>query len=89
MLATILAALGQEFKETTADNVELGKQSISLIFNDKNKDMRLVGVLNPLRASDIPQDAFEAAALAYAMTVRTLPMFNEWTTNGTIGAPWP
>ena len=67
MLATILAALGQEFKETTAGNVELGKQSISLIFNDTNKDMRLVGVLNPLRASDIPQDAFEAAALAYAM----------------------
>ena len=67
MLATILAALGQEFKESTVGNVELGKQSISLIFNDKNKDMRLVGVLNPLRASDIPQDAFEAAALAYAM----------------------
>jgi len=67
MLATILAALGQEFKETTAGNVGLGKQSISLIFNDMNKDMRLVGVLNPLRASDIPQDAFEAAALAYAM----------------------
>jgi len=72
MLATILAALGQEFKETTADNVELGKQSISLIFNDKNKDMRLVGVLNPLRASDIPQDAFEVAALAYAMRGQNL-----------------
>src|SRR3954447_8134566 len=33
MLATLFAALGQEFQETTADNVELGKQSISLIFN--------------------------------------------------------
>ena|SRR6516164_6265098 len=67
MLATLFAALGQEFAETTPDNVELGKQSISLIFNDKNKDMRLVGVLNPIRASDIPQDGFEVAALAYAM----------------------
>ena len=67
MLATILAALGQEFAETNAENVEQGKQSISLIFNDKNQDMRLVGVLNPLRASDIPQDAFEEAALAFAM----------------------
>ena len=72
MLATIFAALGQEFAETTPDNVEQGKQSISLIFNDKNKDMRLVGVLHPLRATDIPQDAFEAAALAYAMNGQNL-----------------
>jgi len=72
MLATLFAALGQEFKETTAENVEEGKQSISLIFNDKNKDMRLVGVLHPLRATDIPQDAFEVAALAYAMNGQNL-----------------
>src|SRR4026208_478637 len=52
MLATLFAALGQEFAETTPDNVEQGKQSISLIFNDKNKDMRLVGVLQPLKAND-------------------------------------
>jgi hypothetical protein len=45
MLNTIFAALKQEFGETTPQNVEEGKQSISLIFNDKNKDMRLVGVL--------------------------------------------
>ena len=68
MLATLLAALGQEFAETTTDNADLGKKSISLIFNDKNKDMRLVGILNPLRTNDIPQDAFEAIALARAMT---------------------
>jgi hypothetical protein len=68
MLATLFAALTQEFAETTPANVEQGKQSISLIFNDKNKDMRLVGVLNPLHATDIPQDGFEAAALAYAMS---------------------
>ena len=72
MLATIFAALGQEFKETTAENVEQGKQSISLIFNDKNKDMRLVGVLEPLRATDIPQDPFEAVALVYAMKGQNL-----------------
>ena len=67
MLNTLFAALGQEFAETTPENVEQGKKSISLIFNDKNKDMRLVGVLQPLRKSDLPQDSFEAAALAYAM----------------------
>lgn len=67
MLNTLFAALGQEFAETTAENVELGKKSISLIFNDKNMDMRLVGTLNPLRGNDVPQDAFEMAALANAM----------------------
>ena len=67
MLNTLFAALGQEFAETTAANVDQGKKSISLIFNDKNNDMRLVGVLNPLRPNDFPQDAFEAAALANAM----------------------
>jgi hypothetical protein len=67
MLATLFAALGQEFAETTPDNVEEGKKSISLIFNDKNKDMRLVGVLKPIRASDFPQDAFESTALVRAM----------------------
>ena len=67
MLNTLFAALGQEFAETTPENVEQGKKSISLIFNDKNKDMRLVGVLQPLRKSDLPQDSFEAAALAHAM----------------------
>ena len=67
LLATLFAALTQEFAETTPDNVEQGKKSISLIFNDKNKDMRLVGMLNPLKNNDFPQDSFEAAALAYAM----------------------
>lgn len=67
MLNTLLAALGQEFAETTTENVEQGKKSISLIFNDKNKDMRLVGVLHPIRDNDIPQDSFERTALAYAM----------------------
>lgn len=67
MLATLFAALSQEFAETTPENVEQGKKSISLIFNDRNKDMRLVGVLRPLKNNDAPQDAFEAGALAKAM----------------------
>jgi hypothetical protein len=67
MLATLFAALGQEFAETTPDNVAEGKKSISLIFNDRNKDMRLVGILNPLRVNDIPQDFFEGVALYRAM----------------------
>jgi hypothetical protein len=67
MLATLVAALLQEFAETTPANVEEGKKSISLIFNDRNEDMRLVGVFQPLRANDVPQDSFEAAALARAL----------------------
>jgi hypothetical protein len=67
MLATLFAALLQEFAETTPANVEEGKKSISLIFNDRNEDMRLVGVNAPLRANDVPQDSFEASALDRAM----------------------
>ena len=67
MLATLFGALLQEFAETTPANVEEGKKSISLVFNDRNEDMRLVGVLQPLRANDVPQDSFETTALARAM----------------------
>src|SRR5215475_4744048 len=67
MLATLFAALLQEFSETTPANVEEGKRSISLIFNDRNDDMRLVGLLQPLRANDVPQGSFETTALVRAM----------------------
>lgn len=67
MLNTLFAALTQEFNETTVDNVEQGKQSISLIFNDENKDMRLVGTLDPLQQSDRPRDNFERQANTLAM----------------------
>jgi hypothetical protein len=67
MLATIVAALLQEFAETTPANVEEGNHSISLIFNDRNDSMRLIGEEQPLRDNDVPQDAFEAAALEHAM----------------------
>jgi hypothetical protein len=68
LLATLFAALTQEFDETTPANVEEGKQSISLVFNDKNKDMRLVGTFDPLRKNDRPRDAFERIALERALT---------------------
>ncbi len=68
MLSTLFAALTQEFDETTADNVEQGKQSISLIFNDQNKDMRLVGTVAPLKQNDRPSDRFERQANTLAMT---------------------
>ena len=68
MQATLFAALLQEFAETKPTNVEQGKKSISLIFNDENEDMRLVGTLQPLRSNDVPQDSFEMTALGLAMT---------------------
>src|SRR5205814_4973380 len=59
LLATVFAALTQEFDETRPDNVEEGKRSISLVFNDRNEDMRLVGTFGPLQENDRPRDAFE------------------------------
>ncbi len=67
MLNTLFAALTQEFDETTVDNVEQGKHSISLIFNDQNKDMRLVGTVGPLQQNDRPYDNFERQANALAL----------------------
>jgi hypothetical protein len=68
MLNTLFAALTQEFDETTPSNVEQGSHSISLIFNDLNRDMRLVGTVGPLRESDRPSDRFERQANTLAMT---------------------
>jgi len=42
LINELVAALFQEFNETTAANVEHGKQAISLIFNNANRDMRLI-----------------------------------------------
>jgi len=68
LLATLFAALTQEFDETTVHNVEEGKQSISLVFNDRNKDMRLVGTFDPLQENNRPRDAFERTAHGFALT---------------------
>ncbi|YAF95391.1 MAG: hypothetical protein AB3A66_22985 [Nodularia sp. CChRGM 3473] len=71
MLNTLFAALTQEFDETTVENVEQGKQSISLIFNDLNRDMRLVGTVGPLQENDRPSDNFERQANALALVGET------------------
>jgi len=70
MLNELLAALFQEFKETTPQNVEHGKQAISLVFDDLNRNMRLVGAFRPLLGGDNNRasDRFEAAALKLALT---------------------
>ena len=69
MLNELVAALFQEFDETTPQNVEHGKQAISLIFNDLNRDMRLVGAFGPLLggSNDRPDDRFERTALSRAL----------------------
>jgi hypothetical protein len=69
MLNELLAALFQEFNETNPNNVEEGKQAISLIFNDSNRDMRLIGIFPPLQGglNDLPSDLFEQKSLALAL----------------------
>jgi hypothetical protein len=68
LLATLFAALTQEFDETTPANVEEGKHSISLVFNDRNRDIRLVGTFGPLQANNRPRDTFERTAHTLALT---------------------
>lgn len=65
----LVAALFQEFNETTAANVEHGKQAISLIFNNANRDMRLIGLFAPLQGgiNNLPSDSFERRSLAFAL----------------------
>jgi hypothetical protein len=67
--AEVFAALLQEFGETTPENVEQGKQAISLVFHDSNRDMRLIGVFPPLLGgnNNIPSDPFERQSLALAL----------------------
>ena len=69
MVNELVAALFKEFDETTPENVPHGKQAISLIFNDANRDMRLIGVFPPLQggANDLPSDSFEQRSLALAL----------------------
>ena len=62
MLNELVAALFTEFDETTPQNVEEGKHSISLIFNNRNDDMRLVGTFGPLQSHNRPSDSFERKA---------------------------
>jgi hypothetical protein len=63
----IFALLLNEFANTSADNFEAGTVAISLVFDDNNQSLRLVGTLEPLRSNDAPQDKFEFDALKEAM----------------------
>lgn len=67
LLATLFAALTQEFDETTPENVEEGKLSIGLVFSDSHSNFRLVGTFAPLSANDRPKDLFERKALDRAL----------------------
>src|SRR5918993_1633616 len=68
LLNELLAALFQEFNETTPGNVEHGKQAISLIFNDLNRDIRLVGTFEPLGGDNsLPDGSYERRALQLAL----------------------
>ncbi|MFL6332452.1 MAG: hypothetical protein ACJ754_03825 [Pyrinomonadaceae bacterium] len=64
----VFAALLQEFGETTPENAEQGKQAISLIFHDANRDLRLIGTFNPVGGNNnLPSDPFEQESLALAL----------------------
>jgi hypothetical protein len=72
LLNELVAALFQEFGETTPANVEHGKQAISIIFNNRNKDIRLIGTFEPQGGTNnLPSDSFEKSALAAALTGQT------------------
>src|SRR5712672_718623 len=73
MFNELVAALFTEFDETTPANVEQGKLAISLIFNDKNRDMRLIGTFAPLLGgrNNRPSDAFERTALELLSEIST------------------
>ena len=69
LLNELLAALFTEFNETTPGNVEHGKQAISLIFNDLNRAIRLIGTFEPLLGGENnrPTGAFETSAFRRAL----------------------
>ncbi len=73
MLNELVAALFKEFDETTPQNVGEGKHAISLIFNNNNRDMRLIGTFGPLLGgnNDLPNDVFEQTALELALDGQT------------------
>lgn len=66
MIDRIVALLFREFAVTTPDNAEVGKAAISNVFHNGNPTMRLVGDVDPLQHSNLPQDSFEHDALAQA-----------------------
>lgn len=68
--ARLFAALGQEFAVTTAATAPKASDAISLIFDDNNHSMRLVGTVGPLRRNDYPEDGFEANVVNKAVNLQ-------------------
>ncbi|MFO0762385.1 MAG: hypothetical protein U0359_38450 [Byssovorax sp.] len=66
MIDRLVALLFREFAVTTAENAAVGSAAISNVFHDDNPTMRLVGDVGPLQDGNLPQDSFEADALAAA-----------------------
>jgi len=66
MVDRLVALLFREFAVTTPENAAVGTEAISNIFDDDNHSMRLVGDVDPLQLSNLPQDDFERDALAAA-----------------------
>jgi hypothetical protein len=66
MIDRLVALLFREFDVTTAANAPVGTEAISNVFFDANYTMRLVGDVQPLQATNLPQDRFERDALAAA-----------------------
>ena len=77
----LVAALFQEFNETTPQNVAQGKQAISLIFNDHNQDMRLIGAFAPLLGgeNDRPSGSFETTASSSVRRLSSLTSLRSGT----------
>jgi hypothetical protein len=69
----MIAALLQEFNETTAANAAQGKVAIGLIFNDANRAIHLIGNLSPLDPGNVPRDRFERTALFNAVKLNGTP----------------
>jgi hypothetical protein len=69
----MIAALLQEFNETTAANAAQGKVAIGLIFNDANPAIRLIGNLSPIDRGNVPRDRFEKTALFNAVSLNGTP----------------
>jgi hypothetical protein len=68
-----VAALLQEFNETTAANAAQGKIAIGLVFDDANPAIRLIGNLSPLDPGNVPRDSFETTALFNAVSLNGMP----------------
>ncbi len=66
----LFAALLQEFNTTTAASAPKATDAISLIFDDDNHSMRLVGTVGPLRHNDYPNDRFEVNAVNQAVNLQ-------------------